>query len=101
MYREYRDDTIELILGALRKRSSVEQFAKIQKVGDHPFFKTVVFELLLTRYRLSRRISRRKMREMMEEGTFWEDFLAFLQEVDWEKVLEIVMTIVEMILALI
>lgn len=101
IYREYREDTMVLIRGAFKRRATEEQFEKMQHVFDLRLFQTAVFELLLARYRISRKMTRRQMRQKMEEGTFWEDFLKFLQSIDWEKVLELVMKIVEMILSII
>lgn len=97
-YREYRDDTLELVQGAFRKRASEEALGKFEKVASFGLFRTAVFELLLNLYCLNRRISRFQVRRKMQDGTFWEDFLEFLQSVDWEKVIELILKIIEAIL---
>lgn len=100
IYREHRDETMELVNIRLARAAGPDKFEKLERVANLSIFKTIVFEMLLARYRLAKSLSRRDIRRQMLEGTFWEDFLEFLQTINWDEVLAFVLKIVELIIAI-
>ena len=82
-YREAKEDTIGLL--AARFSNDVDEARGIkfldtiyhERAGK--FAQSAVFGLLVQRYRRKSRLSRRELREQLEDGSFWENFLEFLQ----------------------
>lgn len=106
IYVDARDDVFELVRAKVQASDTNQQFELFERVADWcesrriSLLKTAVFELLLGKYRRDRKLTRRQLRQKMLAGEFWDDFLKFLQSIDWAAVLELIMEIIAMIIGL-
>lgn len=104
-YRIARDATIEMLaarIQATEGQRSIPLFDRFRSaILNLDFGREVVFANLVRQYRKEYGITRRQFRDSLADGSFWEKFLEFLQSVDWEKVIELIIKLVEAILAII
>ena len=99
-YREARDSTLQMIEAKCRNENR-PFLAKLEQIMPFDFFRNALFASLVNQYRRDRDLSRRQLRDKLEEGSFWEDFLDFLSQIDWEKVIELIIKLIEAIISII
>ena len=102
VYREYRDQTCELLADIVANvpdsTPGAETFRRLPVVIENAAGREILFARLLKMFRGDQKVSRRELREMMEDGSFWDKFFDFLQNVDWEKVFNLILTFMEAML---
>lgn len=100
LYREARDATTQIIQARLEQRSA-EDGRRCAVAFRFDLCRNAAATVLFTRYRKSRNLSFREFRQKLEDGSFWEDFLEFLQSIDWEEVISLIITLIDAILKII